>query len=76
MMKAGREAAVAAGYTAAATLPAGNPRPSPMRWPRVGIYHVDGERSFHLKVSPVMRALRRSRAWPLLIRVTGRHGDS
>lgn len=53
----------AAGYTIAATLPSGNPVPSPLAWPRVGVYHRDGGLSFRLKVSPAVRRLRRSRAW-------------
>lgn len=63
------EAAAAAGYTAAATLPAGNPRPTPLRWPRVGIYHTDDQRSFRLKASPTVRRLRGSRAWPPLVKI-------
>jgi peptidoglycan/xylan/chitin deacetylase (PgdA/CDA1 family) len=60
-------AAAAAGYSTAATLPADNPRPSPLSFPRIGVYHVDDERSFRLKVSPTIRWLRRSRAWgPLM----------
>jgi peptidoglycan/xylan/chitin deacetylase (PgdA/CDA1 family) len=61
-------AAAAAGYSAAATLPSGNPAPSPLSWPRIGIYDVDGQWSFHAKVSPTVRRLRRSRAWAPLMR--------
>ena len=50
----------AAGYTAAATLPERLDRPTPLRWPRVGIYHVDSQREFRLKVSPLVRRLRSS----------------
>jgi peptidoglycan/xylan/chitin deacetylase (PgdA/CDA1 family) len=53
-------AAGEAGYSAAATLtdelrwP-----PSPLRWPRAGIYHSDHLLHFRLKVSPGVRLLRR-----------------
>jgi heparosan-N-sulfate-glucuronate 5-epimerase len=56
-------AAAEAGYEAAATLPGRTPEPHPLAWPRVGIYHLDGEGSFRLKVSPAIRRLRRSSAW-------------
>jgi len=56
-------AAAAAGYATAAALPAGNPAPEPLAWPRVGVYHSDGGLSFRLKVSPAIRRLRRTRAW-------------
>jgi peptidoglycan/xylan/chitin deacetylase (PgdA/CDA1 family) len=72
-------AAAAAGYSAAGTLPGGNPSPAPLRWPRVGIYHVDDRRSFRLKVSPPVRRLRRSRAWRPAIKalraLTGRSAE-
>jgi peptidoglycan/xylan/chitin deacetylase (PgdA/CDA1 family) len=58
----------AAGYRAAGTLPADNPVPAPLAWPRIGIYHVDTPRSFRLKVSPAVRRLRRSAAWGLAMR--------
>jgi peptidoglycan/xylan/chitin deacetylase (PgdA/CDA1 family) len=57
-------AAGAAGYAAAGTLPGRLPRPAPLAWPRVGIYHVDDERRFRLKVSSPMRLLRRLPVWP------------
>jgi peptidoglycan/xylan/chitin deacetylase (PgdA/CDA1 family) len=57
-------AAGAAGYAAAGTLPGRLPRPEPLAWPRVGIYHVDDERRFRLKVSSPMRLLRRLPVWP------------
>ena len=56
-------AAGAAGYAAAGTLPARLPRPRPLAWPRVGVYHADDERRFRLKVSRTMRRLRGSRLW-------------
>jgi peptidoglycan/xylan/chitin deacetylase (PgdA/CDA1 family) len=58
------EAAGAAGYAAAGTLPGRLPRPRPLAWPRIGVYHADDERRFRMKVSRVMRRLRGSRLWP------------
>lgn len=57
------EAARAAGYRAACTLPSRIGAQLPMRWPRIGIYRGDGERSFRLKVSPSIRRLRRTPLW-------------
>lgn len=64
------EATAAAGYEAAVTLPDRVP-PWPrdpdaherMVLPRIGIYHLDDERRFRLKVSRPVRALRRSPLW-------------
>jgi heparosan-N-sulfate-glucuronate 5-epimerase len=54
------KAAGEAGYEAAAAL---RPGPlDPLRWPRLGIYPVDGPARFRLKVSPVVRAIRNSGA--------------
>jgi peptidoglycan/xylan/chitin deacetylase (PgdA/CDA1 family) len=58
-------AAARAGYTAGATLPGRLHPPSPLRWPRIGVYHVDDLRRFRAKVSPMLRRLRGSRAWGL-----------
>jgi peptidoglycan/xylan/chitin deacetylase (PgdA/CDA1 family) len=58
------EAAAAAGYAAAGTLPGRLPRPRPLAWPRVGVYHEDDERRFRMKVSRPMRRLRGTRIWP------------
>jgi peptidoglycan/xylan/chitin deacetylase (PgdA/CDA1 family) len=54
-------AAACAGYRAAAGLPAGRlgPRDS-FRWPRIGVYHLDDDRRFRLKISPAARRLRSS----------------
>jgi heparosan-N-sulfate-glucuronate 5-epimerase len=49
-----------AGYEAAAALRPG--APDPLRWPRFGIYPVDGSARFRLKVSPLLRAFRNSPA--------------
>ena len=59
-------AAGRAGYSAAATLSARLPRLEPLRWPRVGIYHVDDTHRFRAKVSPSVRRLRSMRAWALV----------
>jgi peptidoglycan/xylan/chitin deacetylase (PgdA/CDA1 family) len=56
-------AAARVGYEAAGTLPARLHKPSPLAWPRIGVYHGDTESSFRLKVSPAMRRLRASAAW-------------
>jgi peptidoglycan/xylan/chitin deacetylase (PgdA/CDA1 family) len=52
------EASRRAGYTAACTLARRPVNPSPLRWPRIGIYPIDVERRFRLKVSPAVRWLR------------------
>jgi peptidoglycan/xylan/chitin deacetylase (PgdA/CDA1 family) len=57
-------AAGAAGYAAAGTLPGRLPRPRPLAWPRVGIYHGDDERRFRLKISRAVRLLRGLPGWP------------
>jgi peptidoglycan/xylan/chitin deacetylase (PgdA/CDA1 family) len=67
------EAASRAGYAAAGTLARQVQRPEPLAWPRVGIYHGDGERRFRVKVSPTMRRVRASRAWRA--RLLLRHRD-
>jgi len=59
------DAAARAGYAVACTLPARLHRSEPLRWPRIGVYHTDGEARFRLKVSPVVRRLRASRVRPL-----------
>lgn len=56
-------AAAENGYRRAATLPARLTEPTPLAWPRVGVYHGDSLRRFKLKVSPSIRRLRRSKAW-------------
>jgi peptidoglycan/xylan/chitin deacetylase (PgdA/CDA1 family) len=58
------------GYSAAATLPRGLPRPRPLAWPRVGIYNGDSRLRFMLKVSRSARRLRGSRSYD---RWRGRH---
>ena len=51
-------AARAAGYEAAAALPAPLTPEAPLAWPRIGVYHEDGPLRFRLKIS---RPLRRAR---------------
>jgi peptidoglycan/xylan/chitin deacetylase (PgdA/CDA1 family) len=58
------QAAGAAGYSAAGTLPARLHGERPLAWPRVGVYHGDDERRFRMKISRAMRRLRGSRLWP------------
>jgi peptidoglycan/xylan/chitin deacetylase (PgdA/CDA1 family) len=68
-------ATVRAGYRAAAALPQGRlGRRDPLSWPRIGIYHVDDDRRFSLKISPTIRRLRGSAAagLPGILRRVGR----
>jgi peptidoglycan/xylan/chitin deacetylase (PgdA/CDA1 family) len=51
-------AARGAGYALAAALPVRLTRPTPMGWPRLGIYPVDAPWRFRLKVSRAVRAAR------------------
>jgi peptidoglycan/xylan/chitin deacetylase (PgdA/CDA1 family) len=57
------EEAQAAGYTAVGLLDSRLARDSQVACPRVGVYHDDGPRAFRMKVSPLVRRLRRSPAW-------------
>ncbi len=54
------EAARAAGYDWACTIPRVLPTPAPLVWPRTPIYHDDDLRRFAAKVSPAMRRIRTS----------------
>jgi heparosan-N-sulfate-glucuronate 5-epimerase len=56
-------AARRAGYAAGCTLPHRLHRPSPLRWPRVGVYNADRLPRFRFKTSPLLRALRASVLW-------------
>ena len=62
-------AAGAAGYSAAATLPAGLHAERPLSWPRVGVYHGDAGWRFRLKASPLVRRARSGRGWSALSRL-------
>lgn len=55
-----------AGYLTAASLPSRQHSREALDWPRVGVYHVDDNTRFRLKVSPVVSRLRRSRLWDSL----------
>jgi peptidoglycan/xylan/chitin deacetylase (PgdA/CDA1 family) len=55
-----------AGYTAAAALPRRLHAAEPLKWPRIGVYHVDDDRRFRMKASPSLRRLRQSVAWDSL----------
>ncbi|HXW57941.1 MAG TPA: polysaccharide deacetylase family protein [Solirubrobacteraceae bacterium] len=61
-------ATASAGYRAAAALPSRLDSVDPLRWPRVGVYRVDYDLRFRVKLSPAMLYLRRSRAWEWLAR--------
>jgi peptidoglycan/xylan/chitin deacetylase (PgdA/CDA1 family) len=54
------DATLAAGYRWAGTIPRVLPRPRPLLWPRVPVYHQDDLRRFRSKVSPSLRRLRSS----------------
>ena len=57
------QAAGAAGYETACTLPDHFGRPMPLRWPRIGVWRGDSGVRFRAKVSPRFTALRASPAW-------------
>ena len=52
-------AAARAGYRTAASLPRQLGSRDALDWPRIGVYHADDDRRFQLKVSPLVRQLRR-----------------
>jgi peptidoglycan/xylan/chitin deacetylase (PgdA/CDA1 family) len=54
------------GYTTAAALPRRLDSHDPLEWPRVGVYRVDHDLRFRLKVSPMLRSLRSSAAWEVV----------
>jgi peptidoglycan/xylan/chitin deacetylase (PgdA/CDA1 family) len=58
VIRAAREA----GYSAVATIPWRLAPTGRFVWPRIGIYPPDGQRVFRLKVSPIARRVRASRA--------------
>jgi len=62
-------AAHEAGYRFAAALPARLGGEQRLRWSRVGVYPRDGLLRFRVKVSPSVRRLRASRAWPTIRRL-------
>jgi peptidoglycan/xylan/chitin deacetylase (PgdA/CDA1 family) len=69
------DAAGAAGYASACTVPHRLVTPTRLAWPRIGVYHGDGRLAFRLKVSPSVRRLRASPLWGPLDRARRRmHG--
>jgi peptidoglycan/xylan/chitin deacetylase (PgdA/CDA1 family) len=62
-------AAAKIGYAAAAALPRRLDSRDPLEWPRVGVYRVDDDFRFRLKVSPTLRRLRSSAAWDVVVSV-------
>jgi peptidoglycan/xylan/chitin deacetylase (PgdA/CDA1 family) len=65
-------AAAAAGYRSACTVPQQLTRPTPLEWPRVGIYHGNGRVAFRIKVSSAFRRLRRTPLWTVVNAARGR----
>jgi peptidoglycan/xylan/chitin deacetylase (PgdA/CDA1 family) len=64
-------AAHEAGYACAGTLPERAGRfhePGPLEWPRVGIYHAEPAWRWRLKMAPLARRLRATRAWGAVAR--------
>ena len=59
-------AAARAGYRAAGALPGEYGTTDPLQWPRVGIYSVDDERRFRLKMSIAVSRLRASGLFSML----------
>jgi peptidoglycan/xylan/chitin deacetylase (PgdA/CDA1 family) len=51
-------AAGEAGYVAGGALPDSQHEPSPLRWPRVGVYRHDDGLRFRAKTSPLVQRLR------------------
>lgn len=56
----------AAGYEAAAALPKRFTTGRPLAWPRVSVQRDDSRVVYRVKVSPVVRAARRSSLWPVV----------
>jgi hypothetical protein len=50
-------AAAVAGYSLAGVLDRQATRPSPMAWPRVGVYGFDSPSRFKLKIAPALRGV-------------------
>jgi peptidoglycan/xylan/chitin deacetylase (PgdA/CDA1 family) len=66
------EATARAGYDVAGALPERLGSEDPLCWPRIGIYRVDDDRRFRLKVSSTLRRARGSRLWGPLARAASR----
>lgn len=56
-----------AGYTAACTVPTLLRAGDPLRQPRIGLYNNESDLSFRVKLSPAVRALRRSALGPPVV---------
>jgi peptidoglycan/xylan/chitin deacetylase (PgdA/CDA1 family) len=56
-------AAKEAGYSFGGMLSSRLNVPRPLEWPRIGIYHVDDDARFRIKVSPAVRRLRTTAAF-------------
>lgn len=71
-------ATATARYRTAALLSSFIDRPEPLSWPRIGIYRIDDERRFRMKVSPTVIKLRGTSAWAAVSasRATRRHKGS
>ena len=65
-------AAGAAGYTSACIVSRRLVTRTRLEWPRIGVYHGDGDLTFRLKVSPSVRRLRGSPLWGPLDRARRR----
>ena len=57
-------AAENAGYLAGAWLSSSLAAGGPLRWPRIGIHHVDGAWRFRVKVNALVRRVRATGVWP------------
>ena len=68
------QATAQAGYEAAAALPKRLTAPRALAWPRISIQRRDSDFAFRLKVSPLVRSIRRTPVWPVLddVRVRAR----
>jgi peptidoglycan/xylan/chitin deacetylase (PgdA/CDA1 family) len=60
------DAARAAGYEVAGTLPNRLGARLPLAYPRIGVYRPDGELRFRAKISPAVRRARASILWKLI----------
>jgi len=66
-----RQATAAAGYANGATLSASISQPSPLNWPRTGVYHGDAGWRWRLKLEPAVVRGRASGAGRALDRLRG-----
>jgi peptidoglycan/xylan/chitin deacetylase (PgdA/CDA1 family) len=66
------EIAASVGYVAGGRLSSSLAQSSPLRWPRVGVYHRDDRWRFALKANSAMRRARATRLWPEQLRLGSR----